>query len=298
MGRNFVGLFLAALLAMGIVGGNAAYGGHVFDPFGGPTNQSLVLDNFDGGNASPVDWPFAWWNFGQVYTDGVLEFDLYMDFSDATVPTKTTGGQDSFWTYVDVRFGQTGGGLPSGVLDDTAIYDSYRVQNGNGQFYFENTTAPENGHPFLAETAQHVKYTIDGTARTYVVEVTPHAVSGETTVQRVAGTDENPWRSAHFFAGNTGFDVFAIGSAFGLDSSPFYIDNLKFTSGGNTILDETFDDDPLGGVPDTAASATATNSGTNGTGFIVEIVGPVPEPSSILLAVFASACLTVRGRRR
>lgn len=251
------------------------------DPFGPVGNRSLVLDNFNGGATVPSNlWPFAWWNLGGDYSSAEIEFDLYMEND----PSK-------FWTYVDLRIGSTAGGIPSGVTADTAIYDNYRVQGGSGAFYFENASAPANGHPFTPETAHHVKYTIDGNARTYTIQVTP---SGG-FVERVAGNPNNTWRVPFVLAGNTTFNVLAIGGAFGpttLASAPFYIDNLLITSGGQTILDEDFDDDAVGGLPN-----TGNYIGQDTVGSDVEVVEFVPEPASWTTLVLIIACAGMVIRR-
>ena len=177
-----------------------------------------------------------------------------------------------------------------------------RVEAGSGSYFFDNASAPGNGHPFTPETAHHVKYSIDGNTSTYTVEVTPHAVAGQTNVQRNAGDDNNPWRTAFILDPNrTTFDTFAIGGAWNpglLNATPFYLDNVLVTSGGNTLLDENFDDDPIGGLADTPFGHFAGAQDQNGNGFLVEIVGPVPEPSTLLLGLLASTGLVAGVRRR
>jgi hypothetical protein len=293
---------LAALICTGIIGTQAATANHLTDPFGGPGNRSLVLDNF-GGGSNPVGWPFVSWDIGQDVTSATIEFDLYMAFSDRfNPPSPTTSGAESWWTYVDFRVGDTAGGVPS-TLADTLIFDSMRVEVGSGAFYFDNAFAPANGHPFSPETAHHVKYIIDGNTSTYVVEVTPHATAGQTTLQRVAGNDNNPWRTAFLLdPTHTTFDTFALGGAWNpgvLNSTPFYIDNVLVTSGGNVLLDENFDDDPLGGLSNTPVSHFAGAQDQNGNGFRVEIVGAIPEPATLLLLLTGSIALTAgRTARR
>ncbi|MEO2049439.1 MAG: PEP-CTERM sorting domain-containing protein [Pirellulales bacterium] len=302
MRRFIIGLLVATLVTPCIIGNNAAYGTHLNDPFGGVANRSLVLDNHDGGSTPSVAWPFVSWNIGQALTSATIEFDLYMAFSDRfNPPSPTTSGLESWWTYVDFRVGDTAGGVPS-TLSDTVIFDSMRSEAGGGQYYFDNGFAPGNGHPMTPDAGQHVKYSIDLGTNSYTVEVTPHAVGGETNVQRNAGVDDNPIRNAFIFdPEHSTFDTFAIGGAWNpslLFSTPFYLDNVKVTSDGNTLLDENFDDDPIGGLADTPVSHFAGAQDQNGNGFTVEVVGPVPEPSTLLLALLASIGLINGIRRR
>ncbi|MDA0659081.1 MAG: hypothetical protein O3C60_09560 [Planctomycetota bacterium] len=287
MSRFTMVLFLGVAM-IGLVAARPASA--LNDPFGPAGNHSLAFDNFNGGTTTPGNsWPFAWWDLGADYSSAVVEFDLYM--ADDPDPL--------FWSYVDLRIGKTGGGIPSGVLNDTAIYDNYRVQGGNGAFYFENAVAPANGHPFTKDTAHHVKYVIDGAAKNYTVQVTPYGANAAGGfVQKDAGSDTIIWRAGFqlappFGAGHTGFNVLAIGTAFGpgsLPSSPFYLDNLKVTSGGQTVLDENFDDDAVGGLPNTGNYIGANTNGSD-----LEVVGAVPEPSS--LGVAAVVLSVILGRR-
>jgi len=270
----------------------------LFDPFGGANNRSLVLDNFDGGSSSPVAWPFVAWEFGDV-TSVTIEFDLYMAFSDRfNPPSPTTSGAESWWTYVDFRVGDTNGAVPN-TLNNTAIFDSMRVEVGSGAYYFDNASAPANGMPFTPETPHRIKYSIDVSTNSYTVEVTPHAVAGETNVQRFSGNDNNPLRTGFFLdPAHTTINTFAIGSAFNLKATPFYLDNILVTSNGNVLIDETFDDDPIGGLSNTAVSHFAGAQDQNGNGFVVKIVGPIPEPSSLLLGLLASGGLMICRRSR
>ncbi|MDC0935590.1 PEP-CTERM sorting domain-containing protein [Pirellulales bacterium] len=303
MGRKHIGLLGAAVLTLGIIGASTANAGHLFDPFGGAGNQSLVLDNHDGGG-NPVSWPFVSWDFGDR-TEVTIEFDLFMAFSDrANPPSPTTSGLESWWTYVDLRVGDTDGGVPN-TLENTAIFDSMRVEVGSGAFYFDNAVAPGNGHPMLSETAQHVKYDINLNTSSYTVEVTQHAIGGETNVQRTDDVNDNPVRNLFILGGPTGtsttIDTIALGSAWNpgvLNATPFYLDNVLITSGGNTLIDEDFDDDPLGGLADTPSSHFAGAQDQNGNGFTVEIVGQIPEPSTMLLALLASTAGFAGVRRR
>ena len=302
MGGTHLGLLLAAILTLKICGANPAQSAHLLDPFGGAVNKSLVLDNFDGGS-NPVAWPFVAWDFGDQ-TEVTIEFDLYMAFSDrANPPSPTTSGAESWWTYVDLRIGSTDGAIPN-TLENTAVFDSMRVEVGSGAFYFDNAIAPGNGHPMLSETAQRVKYDVNLNTNTYTVEVTPHGISGETNVQRTAGVDDNPVRNLFILGGPSGtfttIDTFALGGAWNpgvLNATPFWIDNVLISSGGNTLVDENFDDDPLGGLADTPSTHFAGAQDQNGNGFIVEIVG-IPEPSALLLALLASTSFVTGLRRR
>ncbi len=292
--------FFGGVLALLAVSG-AAHAAHLYDPFSPSGNQSLVLDNFAGGDTDPNRWPFVWWDLGDDFTDGTFEFDLYMENDDPG------GVPDKFWTYVNLRIGTRDGALPSGSGGDTAIFDSFRVQSEAGRYYYNNATAPAV-HPFEHSTAHHVKYTIDGTAKTYRVEVTPFADSGVTDVIEIdfgSGlTADLPWRSQFqlpppFGSGNTTFDTIAIGGAFaavnGNYSAPFFIDNVVFISGGNTILSEDFESTPLGGLP---ADPKFNSLGPGVSGYRVEVVGAVPEPGAIGLAGMATAGVAGALRRR
>jgi hypothetical protein len=203
------------------------------DPFGPAGNKSLVLDNFNGGSANPNDWPFISWydELGQVRDPtigggqpplpgtvrnraGTIEFDLYLT-NDIV-----NGVDEKYWTYVDLRIGFDKA-LPN-TVGDTIIYSNFRVQDGVSYFFFDAATAPSNGHPLLADTAQHVKYTIFSN-ETYTLEV------GGNFIEK-SGSKFIPWRTG---GPNTGFNVFSIGSAFGpggLTNKPFYIDNLLITA--------------------------------------------------------------------
>ena len=147
------------------------------------------------------------------------------------------------------------------------------------------------------------EYDINLNTSSYTVEVSPHATGGETFVQRTDDVNDNPVRNLFLLGGPTGtfttIDTVAIGGAWNpgvLNATPFYLDNVLITSGGNTLVDENFDDDPPGGLADTPFSHFAGAQDQNGNGFIVEIV--VPEPSTMMLALLASTAVVVRVRRR
>jgi hypothetical protein len=198
-----------------VVGPGSSY----TDPFGPAGNHSLVLDNYNGGSSFPNDWPFVSWNNelgqpGTRYRHGTVEFDLYLKNDGPAAPNT------KFWTYVDLRLGFDVS-LPNTVAD-TIIYGNFRVQDGVSYYFFEAATAPSNGHPLLADTPVHVKYTILPD-ETYTLEVNGNFVEK-------AGSKFVPWKAT---GPNAGFNVFAIGAAFGpnnLTAEPFYIDNLVITA--------------------------------------------------------------------
>jgi hypothetical protein len=194
-----------------VVGPGSSY----TDPFGPAGNHSLVLDNFNGGSSFPNDWPFVSWNNelgqpGTRYRHGIVEFDLYLR-------NDVVGGVDQkFWTYVDLRLGFDVS-LPN-TVGDTIVWGNFRVQDGTPFYFFDNAFAPSNGHPTKADTVQHIKYTILPN-ETYTLEVDGNFVEKD-------GTRFVPWRAT---GPNAGFNVLAIGAAFGpnnLTANPFYIDNL------------------------------------------------------------------------
>jgi hypothetical protein len=95
-------------------------------------------------------------------------------------------------------------------------------QDGISYYFFDAATAPSNGHPLLAETPVRVKYTIHPD-ETYTLEINGNFVQKD-------GSQFVPWRTT---GPPTGFNVFAIGAAFGpnnLTAMPFYIDNLVITA--------------------------------------------------------------------
>lgn len=198
-----------------VVGPGSSY----TDPFGPAGNKSLVLDNFNGGSANPNDWPFVSWNNelgqpGTRYRHGTVEFDLYMK-NDVV-----NGVDGKFWTYVDLRLGFDVS-LPN-TVGDTIIYGNFRVQDGIGYYFFDNAFGPSNGHPVRPDTAHHVKYTILPN-ETYTLQVDGNFVEKD-------GSKFVPWRAT---GPNAGFNVLAIGGAFGpnfLTANPFYIDNLRVTA--------------------------------------------------------------------
>lgn len=198
-----------------VVGPGSSY----TDPFGPAGNHSLVEDNFNGGSSFPNDWPFVSWNneLGQPSTRhraGTVEFDLYM-------ANDVVGGADQkFWTYVDLRLGFDVS-LPN-TVGDTIIYGNFRVQDGVGYYFFDNAFAPSNGHPVRPDTVHHIKYTILPN-ETYTLQVDGNFVQKD-------GSSTIPWRAT---GPNAGFNVLAIGAAFGpnnLTANPFYIDNLLITA--------------------------------------------------------------------
>lgn len=194
----------------------AGPGGAYTDPFGPAGNHSLVLDNFNGGQANPNDWPFVSWNNelgqpGTRYREGTVDFDLYMvnDFPPGGTDTK-------FWNYLDFRLGFDVS-LPS-TAGDTIVYGNFRIQDGNSYYFFDNAVGPSNGHPQLADRAVHVKFTILPD-ETYTLQVDGNYIEKD-------GSKFVPWRTT---GANKGFNVLAIGSAFGpggFTTPPFYIDNL------------------------------------------------------------------------
>lgn len=198
-----------------VVGPGSSY----TDPFGPAGNHSLVQDNFNGGSANPNDWPFVSWNNelgqpGTRYRHGTVEFDLYMK-NDVV-----NGVDGKFWTYVDLRLGFDVS-LPN-TVGDTIIYGNFRVQDGVGYYFFDNAFGPSNGHPVRPDTAHHVKYTILPN-ETYTLQVDGNFVQKD-------GSNFVPWRAT---GPNAGFNVLAIGAAFGpnfLTANPFYIDNLVVTA--------------------------------------------------------------------
>jgi hypothetical protein len=185
------------------------------DPFGPAGNHSLVQHNFNGGSANPNDWPFVSWNNelgqpGTRYRNGTVEFDLYL------ANDVVNGVDQKYWTYVDLRLGFDVS-LPN-TVGDTIIYGNFRVQDGVSYYFFDNAFGPSNGHPLLADTAVHVKYTILPN-ETYTLEIDGNFIEKD-------GSQFVPWRAT---GPNTGFNVLAIGAAFGpnfLTANPFYIDNL------------------------------------------------------------------------
>ena len=195
-----------------VVGPGSAY----TDPFGPAGNHSLVLDNYNGGSSFPNDWPFVSWNNelgqpGTRYRNGTVDFDLYLknDFPPGGTDTK-------YWTYVDLRLGFDVS-LPN-TVGDTIIYGNFRVQDGVSYYFFDAASGPSNGHPLLADTAVHVKYTILPD-ETYTLQVNGNYVEKD-------GSKFVPWRTT---GPTKGFNVFAIGAAFGpnnLTAMPFYIDNV------------------------------------------------------------------------
>jgi len=243
------------------------------DPFGGAGNRSLAINNFGGGTTTPSNqWPFVTWDFGDV-AEATIEFDLYMQDDPA-----------QFWTYVDFRVGDTDGNIPN-TGENTITWDNFRIQGSSGAFYFENAVGPASGHPFSINTAHHVQYDIDHAAGTYTVQVDGNFV------QKAAGNDNNPNRSPWAFGSRQTFDTVAFGGAFGFNEAPYYLDNILIKSGGNTLIDENFDDDPVGGLPD----STALNFGASTSGSTIEIV---PEPTSAALALLATITLWFGRRKR
>lgn len=198
----------------------AGPGGTYADPFGPAGNHSLVLDNFNGGQANPNDWPFVSWNNelgqpGTRYREGTVDFDLYMvnDFPPGGTDTK-------YWNYVDFRLGFDTS-LPS-TAGDTIVYGNFRVQDGNSYYFFDNAFGPSNGHPQLADRAVHVKFTVLPD-ETYTLQVDGNYLEKD-------GSKFVPWRTT---GANKGFNVLAIGGAFGpnfLTAPPFYIDNVVVTA--------------------------------------------------------------------
>lgn len=188
------------------------------DPFSALGNQSLRLDNFNGGTTAPNRWPFVGWNsaLGQptLHRHGTVEFDLYMD-NDVV-----NGVDEKFWTYVDLRLGFDTT-IPN-TAGDTIVYGNFRVQDGVGYYFFDNAFGPSNGHPVQPDTAHHVLYTILPD-ETYTLQVDGNFVEKD-------GSKFVPWRTT---GPTKGFNVLAIGGAFGpggLTANPFYIDNLKVTA--------------------------------------------------------------------
>lgn len=197
----------------------AGPGGAYSDPFGPAGNHSLVLDNYNGGQANPNDWPFVSWNNelgqpGTRYRAGTVDFDLFMvnDFPPGGADTK-------YWNYVDFRLGFDVS-LPN-TAGDTIIYGNFRIQDGVSYYFFDSATGPSNGHPLLADKAVHVTYTILPD-ETYTLQIDGNYLE-------LNGSKFVPWRTT---GANKGFNVLAIGSAWGpnnLTDPPFYIDNVVVT---------------------------------------------------------------------
>jgi hypothetical protein len=199
---------------MEVVGPGSTY----TDPFGPVGNHSYVFDNFNGGsNAAPggVQYPVAAWSDelglpGTKYREGTVSFDLYLK-NDVV-----NGVDEKFWTYMDLRLGFDTG-YPNTVAD-TIIYGNFRIQDGIGYYFFDNTTGPTSGHPTRPDTIHHVIYTILPD-ETYTLQVDGAFVQKD-------GSQFVPWRTR---GANAGFNVLGIASAFGpggLTNNPFYIDNL------------------------------------------------------------------------
>jgi hypothetical protein len=161
-----------------------------------------------------VSWNNELGQPGTRHRHGVVEFDLYMR-NDVV-----NGVDQKFWTYLDLRLGFDVS-LPN-TVGDTIIYGNFRVQDGVPFYFFDNAFAPSNGHPTKADTVQHIKYTILPN-ETYTLEVDGGFVEKD-------GSRFVPWRTT---GANRGFNVLAIGAAFGpggLTANPFYIDNLVVTA--------------------------------------------------------------------
>jgi MYXO-CTERM domain-containing protein len=188
----------------------------------GAGNHSLVFYNFNGGsNAAPggVQYPVAAWSNelglpGTKYRNGTVSFDLFMN-NDVV-----NGVDEKFWTYLDLRLGFDTA-YPN-TVGDTIVYGNFRIQDGGKYYFFDNATAPSNGHPTLADETMHVKYSILPN-ETYTLQVNGAYVEK-------GGSKFIPWRTT---GPNAGFNVLGIGSAFGpggLTNKPFYIDNLVVTA--------------------------------------------------------------------
>ena len=203
---------------MTVVGPGSSY----TDPFGPAGNHSYVFDNYNGGSNAPpggVQYPVAAWSDelgqpGTKYREGTVDFDLYM------VNDFPPGGVDSkYWNYMDLRLGFDKA-YPN-TVGDTIVYGSFRVQDGVSYYFFDNATAPSNGHPLLADKAVHVKYTILPD-ETYTLQI-------DGSYLELGGTKFIPWRAK---GATAGFNVLGIASAFGptfLTDTPFFIDNLVVT---------------------------------------------------------------------
>lgn len=188
------------------------------DPFALAGNQSLKLDNFNGGTPAPNRWPFVGWNnaLGQPdkYRHGTIEFDLYL------ANDVVNGVDEKYWTYVDLRIGFDVS-IPN-TAGDTIIYGNFRVQDGVPYYFFDAAFGPSNGHPIQPDTVHSIKYTVLPD-ETYTLQVDGNFVEKD-------GSKFVPWRTT---GPTKGFNVFAIGAAFGpnfLTANPFYIDNLKVTA--------------------------------------------------------------------
>jgi hypothetical protein len=173
-------------------------------PFGGAGNKALAID--DAGVAQPIiSWRSIFSNDPTDFQNGSIEFDLYLPLA--------TGDQD--WTFIDFRLGYGGPNRTAPTtVDDTTVWNSFRVNPGAALgFAFDHNT-----NSFLASishsTVLHIRYDLNGAARTYRLTINGNPASA-------GGSVDRPWR-----VGATGVNMFGYFGAHPADSAPIYIDNI------------------------------------------------------------------------
>ncbi|HEX2474904.1 MAG TPA: hypothetical protein VHK01_09165, partial [Lacipirellulaceae bacterium] len=182
----------------------AGPGGTYVPPFGGAGNKSLVIH--DAGIAQPiVSWRSMFSDDPTEFQNGSIEFDLYLP--------PASGSQD--WTFIDFRLGYGGPDRTAPTtINDTTVWNSFRINAGAPLgFAFDHNT-----NTLLASlapnTVLHVRYDLNGAARTYRLTINGSLVNA-------GGIVDRPWRT-----GATGVNMLGFFGAHPADSAPVYIDNL------------------------------------------------------------------------
>ena len=201
----------------------AGAGGTYVPPFGGAGNKSLVIH--DAGIVQPiVSWRSIFSDDPTEFQNGSIEFDLYLP--------PASGTQD--WTFIDFRLGYGGPDRTAPTtVNDTTVWNSFRINPGAPLgFAFDHNTNTLLAS-LSASTVLHIRYDLNGAARTYRLTINGNLVNA-------GGIVDRPWRT-----GATGVNMLGFFGAHPADSAPVYIDNL-------VVVNDDIESTPVGSTARTS----------------------------------------------